>query len=153
MIDIKRDEMDTITDRHEKTLFAMAALYKSATDCVGALRKEHRHLSTLGSQLTREGAARNAESEAILNALNEIEEERKSLLNKIESPSWEIRHHFHILSYEHFRGNTQPHLLEIAQVLPSRLQIAAISHQTTIKNDILLKKFNIAQVLPSRLQI
>ena len=36
-------------------------------------------------------------------------------------------------------------MLEIAEVLPSRLQIASISHNSTIKNDALLQQFNIAQ--------
>merc|ERR1712228_893549 len=120
-------------------------LYLSATASVIHLRKQHRYLSSFAEQLSREGLIRNKLSDCILNTLHNIEEQRKNLLNKIESPSWEIKHHFHILSFEHFRGNQQPHLLEIAEVLPSRLQIAAISHSSTLKNDALLKQFNIAQ--------
>ena len=114
MIDFKRSELERISHRHDETLSSMMSLYRSATANVISLRTEHRSLSCLASQLSREGAVRNAESESILNALHEMEEERKKLLNKIESPSWEIKHHFHILSFEHFRGNQQPHLLEIA---------------------------------------
>merc|ERR1712228_58603 len=120
-------------------------LYLSATASVIHLRKQHRFLSSFAEQLSREGQIRNKLSDSILSTLHNIEEQRKNLLNKIESPSWEIKHHFHILSFEHFRGNQQPHLLEIAEVLPSRLQIAAISHSSTLKNDALLKQFNIAQ--------
>merc|ERR1712228_1088545 len=120
-------------------------LYLSATASVIHLRKQHRFLSSFAEQLSREGQIRNKLSDSILSTLHNIEEQRKNLLNKIESPSWEIKHHFHILSFEHFRGNQQPLLLEFAEVLPSRLQIAAISHSSTLKNDALLKQFNIAQ--------
>ena len=34
-----------------------------------------------------------------------------------------------------FRGNQEEHLLEIAEVLPSRFEIASISHWLTIKNN------------------
>ena len=44
-------------------------------------------------------------------------------MNVIESPSWEIKNHFHILSSQHLGGNQQPDLLQIAEVLQSRLQI------------------------------
>merc|ERR1712228_255289 len=145
MIELKRNELERISGRHDGTLDSIIDLYLSATASVIHLRKQHRFLSSFAEQLSREGQIRNKLSDSILSTLHNIEEQRKNLLNKIESPSWEIKHHFHILSFEHFRGNQQPHLLEIAEVLPSRLQIAAISHSSTLKNDALLKQFNIAQ--------
>merc|ERR1712129_652050 len=136
---------ERISGRHDATLDSIIDLYLSATASVIHLRKTHRFLSSFAEQLSREGLLRNKLSDSILSTLQNIEEQRKNLLNKIESPSWEIKHHFHILSFEHFRGNQQPHLLEIAEVLPSRLQIAGISHASTKRNDALLKQFNIAQ--------
>jgi len=145
MIELKRLELERISARHDCTLSSIISLYISAGNNIISLRKQHRTLSLFAEQLSREGQIRNKLSDSILNTLHNIEEQRKNLLNVIESPSWEIKHHFHILSFEHFRGNQQPHLLEIAEVLPSRLQIAAISHHSTTLNDTLLKQFNVAQ--------
>eukprot|EP01083_Nonionella_stella_P075102 203956_1 len=145
MIELKRNELERISVRHDHTLQCIIDLYISATDNVLLLRKQHGDLSSFAFELSREGQLRNTRSDLILSTLHNIDEQRKNLLNKIESPSWEIKHHFHILSFEHFRGNQQPHLLEIAQVLPSRLQIAAISHHSTLKNDQLLQQFNVAR--------
>ena len=145
MIELKRLELERISGRHDMTLSSIINLYISAGNNIISLRKQHRNLSLFAEQLSREGQIRNKLSDCILNTLHNIEEQRKNLLNVIESPSWEIKHHFHILSFEHFRGNQQPHLLEIAEVLPSRLQIASISHKSVLLNDKLLKEFNLKQ--------
>lgn len=145
MIDLKRAELERISHRHDETLSGIMSLYLSATAHIVRLRKEHRTLCLFAEQLAREGQLRNKVSDSILETLHNVEEQRKKLLNKIESPSWEIKHHFHILSFEHFRGNEQPHLLEIAEVLPSRLQIAAIAHDSALKNDALLRHLAVAQ--------
>jgi len=145
MIELKRNELERISGRHDHTLQAIISLFCSCKMNILFLRKQHRFLSSFAEQLSREGLVRNKWSDSILSTLHNVEEQRKKLLNKIESPSWEIKHHFHLLSFEHFRGNQQPHLLEIAEVLPARLQIAAISHFSHKKNEKLLSLFNIKQ--------
>ena len=108
MIELKRLELERISGRHDLTLASIISLYISAGNNIINLRKQHRNLSLFAEQLSREGQIRNKLSDCILNTLHNIEEQRKNLLNVIESPSWEIKHHFHILSFEHFRGNQQP---------------------------------------------
>lgn len=141
MREIKANELDRVSKRHEVVINKICDLYFNSHSNINQLRKELTQLSIYGDQFSRIGRKSKEYSENILNKLNDIEDNRSKLLSSTDSPQWEIKHHFHILSFEHFRGNTQPHLMEIAEVLPKRLEIAAIAHNSVRHNDLLLNKF------------
>ena len=111
MREIKANELDRVSKRHEVVINKICDLYFNSHSNINQLRKELTQLSIYGDQFSRIGRKSKEYSENILNKLNDIEDNRSKLLSSTDSPQWEIKHHFHILSFEHFRGNTQPHLI------------------------------------------
>ena len=105
----------------------LLALYEQTLHKVFVLRSNERLLSAQSGQLLK---ALQAE-EALLNALNatlrRIRHEHKKLLGRITSPRWEVRHHYHMTCMEHSLGHRQPHVMDVAEMLPGHLRLYAIA--------------------------
>ena len=76
MIELKRLELERISQRHDSTLLCIINLYESARSNIIFLRKQHRYLSSFAEQLSREGQIRNKLSDCTLNTLHNVEEQR-----------------------------------------------------------------------------
>ena len=105
----------------------LLTLYEQTLHKVFVLRSNERTLSAQSGQLLK---ALQAE-EALLNALNatlrRIRHEHKKLLGRITSPRWEVRHHYHMTCMEHSLGHRQPHVMDVAEMLPGHLRLYAIA--------------------------
>ena len=63
-----------------------------------------------------------------LNAtLKRVRHEHKKLLSRILAPRWEVRHHYHMTCMEHSLGHRQPHVMDVAEMLPGHLRLYAIA--------------------------
>lgn len=79
-------------------------------------------------------------------AIIRLEEERRQAFGSISQPHWEIPHHFHMIALEHFRGNKQKQLADIAELFPGHLRIAAMAKQTSLLPSRMLPKFKDTQL-------
>jgi hypothetical protein len=75
----------------------------------------------------RRGDARAA---TLIECVRRLEKERKTMLARIKAPSWEIPHHFHMTAVEHWMGNQQPQLFEVADLIKGHLRIATIARSS-----------------------
>ncbi|ETO09037.1 PHD zinc finger-containing protein [Reticulomyxa filosa] len=137
-VEMKRHEFEALSNKHEKVTADIVEIYFEAGGRMGELRKKQRALSSYAQQLARQGTVRNESLKQYVEVLRSIENERSTMLAQVENPTWEVTHHFHMLSFEHFRGNKQAHLLEIAEVLPGRLWISAMANDANRRHEELL---------------
>jgi len=123
----KRDDLEAITNEIKKAQGDLGELYTRALRRINDLKKHLRTLTAFAEDLARLGRARDKDAEKIMKTLRKIDDLRRKLLESISDPRWEVKHHFHIFALEHWKGNEQPNLLDIAEVLPGRLLLVSLA--------------------------
>eukprot|EP00808_Paulinella_micropora_P000157 g9786.t1 len=78
--------------------------------------------------LQHEEAQANKISETIRN----VRTVRKKLLARIQEPKWEVPHHYHMTCCEHILGHTQPHVMDVGEMIPGHLRLFASARRTTL---------------------
>jgi len=123
----RRSDLEQITGELKKAQTEITSLFHRALTRVNDLKKHSRTLTAFAEDLSTLGRQRDERTEALLTKLKGIDDYRRKTLDAIYDPRWEIKCHFHLFSLEHWRGNTQPSLLDIAEVLPGRLHLVAMA--------------------------
>lgn len=123
----KRSDLEQITGELKQAQTEITSLYHRALTRVNDLKKHSRTLTAFAEDLSQLGRQRDERAEALLVRLKAIDDYRRKTLDAIYDPRWEIKCHFHLFSLEHWRGNTQPSLLDIAEVLPGRLHLVSMA--------------------------
>jgi hypothetical protein len=112
----------------------IVSLYEQTLQKLRQLREDERRLSAQSGQLLK--ALQNDEAIVTIlnNSLKRIRTEHKNMLNRIAAPRWEVHHHYHMTCMEHSLGHRQPHVMDVAEMLPGHLRLYAISRcQALIK--------------------
>jgi len=68
----------------------------------------------------------------ISETIRKVRHVRKKLLARIVSPRWEIPHHYHMTCCEHILGHTQPHVMDVGEMLPGHLRLFSHARRTTL---------------------
>lgn len=123
----RRQDLEQITGELKKAQTEITSLFHRALNRLNELKKHLRTLTAFAEDLSRLGRQRDESAETALKRLKVIDEYRRRTLDSIIDPRWEIKCHFHLFSLEHWRGNTQPSLLDIAEVLPGRLHLVCMA--------------------------
>jgi len=141
----KRSDLEQITGELKKAQTEITSLFHRALTRVNDLKKHARTLTAFAEDLSTLGRLRDERAETLLVKLKGIDDYRRKTLDAIYDPRWEIKCHFHLFSLEHWRGNTQPSLLDIAEVLPGRLHLVSMAkclHLSQEQNHIRFKTLN-----------
>lgn len=114
----KLEKAHKLIESLENVLSILTASERSRAESVDevsrGLRRATRRQSALQSVVTR------------------VEEERRLAFQTIRQPHWQVKHDFHMIALEHFRGNRQEQLLQIAELFPGHLMVAAMAKQTSL---------------------
>jgi len=105
-------------------------LYEKANSRIGVLRKYQRQLSSFAEDLSRLGRLKTTQADEILSSLTLFDNQRKQLMDEMVDPQWTRPHCFYMFAIEHFRGNKQAHLLELAEAMPGNLAITAVANRS-----------------------
>jgi len=127
-------------------------LYEKANSRIGVLRKHQRTLSSFAEDLSRLGQLKARRADKLLKSLTLFDNQRKQLMNDMIDPQWARPHCFYMFAIEHFRGNQQPHLLELAEAMPGNLAIAAVANQAVQQHKETLQKYDELKTTRSLLQ-
>eukprot|EP00478_Filoreta_tenera_P008154 GABV01010239.1.p1 GENE.GABV01010239.1~~GABV01010239.1.p1 ORF type:complete len:119 (+),score=19.24 GABV01010239.1:161-517(+) len=103
-------------------------------DSTSRLRRRDRTLAAYAEELAATGRQKEIRANALLTSLRRVEDQRTAMLRAIRNPEWEVPHHFHMTSLEHFRGNTQAHLMDIAIALSGKLHVCAVARSARLAN-------------------
>lgn len=123
----KKRDLENVTGELKLAQSQIAELFENALTRINMLKKHLRTLTNFAEDLSRLGRQRDESAELLHTTIREIDDSRRGVLEKINDPRWEVKHHFHIFSLEHWRGNLQPNLIDIAEVLPGRLLLVAFA--------------------------
>jgi len=126
--DNQRRELDSAQTQIQHAQQTIDSLFSRSNERMIVLRKRLRLLSGYAADLSRFGRFKDSDGNTVLADLRRIDDERKTMLQRIVTPQWEKPHHFHMFAVEHFRGNKQPNLLDLAEVIPGRLAIVAVAN-------------------------
>lgn len=102
-------------------------LAESTIDRLRQLQQQERQYSAQAGQTLRALQGEESVINALSHALKDTKNQRRELLGKMSAPRWEVRHHYHMTVFEHSLGHKQPHVMDVAEMLPGHLRIFAIS--------------------------
>ena len=105
----------------------LLSLYETTLHKLFLLRSTERLLSSQSGQLLKALQAEEALLTTLNATLKRIRHEHKKLLGRITAPRWEVRHHYHMTCMEHSLGHRQPHVMDVAEMLPGHLRLYAIA--------------------------
>lgn len=121
------------TQLHESTAAAIHILNKltelstAVIDRLQLLLISEKQLSTQAGHLLRQVQVDEQLMNKLNTALRDTKLQRKQLLSDMTAPRWEVKHHYHMTVFEHSLGHKQPHVLDVAEMLPGHLRLYAIS--------------------------
>jgi len=125
-----RTNLKAIQQQIEQSRVKVLELYAKANSRIGVLRKYQRQLSSFAEDLSRLGRLKTTQADEILAALTLFDSQRKQLMDEMIEPQWTRPHCFYMFAIEHFRGNKQAHLLELAEAMPGNLAITAVANRS-----------------------
>ena len=105
----------------------LLSLYETTLHKLFLLRSTERLLSSQSGQLLKALQAEESLLTTLNATLKRIRHEHKKLLGRITAPRWEVRHHYHMTCMEHSLGHRQPHVMDVAEMLPGHLRLYAIA--------------------------
>ena len=105
----------------------LLTLYEQTLHKLFLLRSTERLLSSQSGQLLKALQAEESLLLTLNGTLKRVRHEHKKLLSRILAPRWEVRHHYHMTCMEHSLGHRQPHVMDVAEMLPGHLRLYAIA--------------------------
>ena len=105
----------------------LLSLYETTLHKLFLLRSTERLLSSQSGQLLKALQAEESLLTTLNSTLKRIRHQHKKLLGRITAPRWEVRHHYHMTCIEHSLGHRQPHVMDVAEMLPGHLRLYAIA--------------------------
>lgn len=141
----RRAALENITGTFDGVMNKVEVLFARASRRSNQMKRQASTLAVMAEELSRNGREKEKLANDLLHTLKDFEDTRTKILRSIQNPQWEIPHHFHMTALEHFRGNTQPHLIEIAVALPGQLRVCAMAKQTRQANARIFSKFQEAK--------
>lgn len=130
MEDMARTTLEARQQEIAQSRLKILELYDQAKVRIGILRKHLRKLSSFAEDLSRLGRMKTLESDDLLTGLTLFEHQRKYLMEAMTDPEWARPHCFYMFAIEHFRGNKQAHLTELAEAIPGNLAITAVANHS-----------------------
>jgi len=128
--DMARTTLEARQQEIAQARLKVLELYDQANVRIGVLRKHLRKLSSFAEDLSRLGRMKTSEAGDHLARLTLFEKQRKHLMNQMRDPEWARPHCFYMFAIEHFRGNKQAHLTELAEAIPGNLAITAVANHS-----------------------
>jgi len=128
--DIARTTLEARQQEIAQSRLKILELYDQTNVRIGILRKHLRKLSSFAEDLSRLGRMKTSESDDLLKGLTLFEQQRKHLMEAMTNPEWARPHCFYMFAIEHFRGNKQAHLTELAEAIPGNLAITAVANHS-----------------------
>jgi len=125
--EMQRIELRAIQARINQSRTKVLDLHRKANHRITVLRKLQRSLSSFAEDLSRLGRMKNDEADEVLSQLTQFDEQRKGAVARMVDPQWTKPHCFYMFAIEHFRGNKQNHLIELAEAMPGGLAITALA--------------------------
>eukprot|EP00475_Leptophrys_vorax_P024241 TRINITY_DN3341_c0_g1_i1.p1 TRINITY_DN3341_c0_g1~~TRINITY_DN3341_c0_g1_i1.p1 ORF type:complete len:428 (+),score=106.73 TRINITY_DN3341_c0_g1_i1:72-1355(+) len=127
-----KTKMVTVNGEYDVYIQRISKVLTAFVNEVRKVRTEYRSLKAALEKIQRTAKKRAHREEALKIAVLRLEEERRQAFGTVSVPHWEVPHHFHMIALEHFRGNKQKQLTEIAELFPGHLRIAAMAKQTSL---------------------
>jgi len=125
-----KTNLRAIQQQIEQSRVKVLELYEKANSRIGVLRKYQRKLSSFAEDLSRLGRLKTTQADEILTTLTLFDSQHKQLMDEMVDPQWTRPHCFYMFAIEHFRGNKQAHLLELAEAMPGNLAITAVANRS-----------------------
>uniref|UniRef100_A0A6U2YV99 Uncharacterized protein n=2 Tax=Lotharella globosa TaxID=91324 RepID=A0A6U2YV99_9EUKA len=126
-----REELKKATEAQENKLKELKVIITKYTQLHSQLRRQERTLQIQANQHMKSMRAMEAQIKAIHDYLTRCKEMHGKMLGSITAPSWAISHHYHMTAIEHTMGHTQPHILEVGDMIRGHLHIYAMANCTT----------------------
>lgn len=112
----------------------LLSIYEQTLHKLLLLRSTERTLSSQSGQLLKALQSEESMVNMLNTTLKRIRHEHKKLLGRISAPRWEVKSHYHMTSIEHSLGHHQPHVMDVAEMLPGHLRLYALArHHALIK--------------------
>ena len=105
----------------------LLTIYEQTLHKLFLLRSTERLLSSQSGQLLKALQAEESLLLTLNGTLKRVRHEHKKLLSRILAPRWEVKHHYHMTCMEHSLGHRQPHVMDVAEMLPGHLRLYAIA--------------------------
>jgi len=118
-------------EKRDGVLEELKQMIEKYTQLHTQLRRQERTLSIQANQHMKGIRAMETQLKAIHDYLTRCKDMHAKMLSSITQPSWAISHHYHMTSIEHTMGHTQPHILEVGDMIRGHLHIYAMSNCTT----------------------
>mmetsp|Transcript_11062 Transcript_11062/g.27178 ORF Transcript_11062/g.27178 Transcript_11062/m.27178 type:complete len:316 (-) Transcript_11062:176-1123(-) len=126
-----RAKLKSTSEAREATVGKMKEMIEKYTHLHTQLRRQERTLSIQANQHMKSMRAMEAQIKAIHDYLTRCKEMHARMLASITAPSWAVSHHYHMTSIEHTMGHSQPHILEVGDMIRGHLHIYAMANCTT----------------------
>eukprot|EP00494_Astrolonche_serrata_P025536 UN25797 len=139
----KRKDLEEINSKLKHAQTQISGLFKRTVSRIIGLKKHLRTLTAFAEDLALLGRKRDETTDTLMRTVKRCDDTRVKLLNGIEEPRWEVKHHFHIFSLEHWRGNPQPNILEVAEALPGRLLLVSLAKVNVLSTEDCWLRFRI----------
>ncbi|GAB5359586.1 hypothetical protein AAMO2058_000556200 [Amorphochlora amoebiformis] len=126
-----KKELKSTVDARETLLKDLKGVIEKYTHLHTQLRRQERTLSIQANQHMKQMRAMETQIKAIHDYLTRSKEMHGKMLGAITQPSWAVAHHYHMTSIEHTMGHTQPHILEVGDMIRGHHHIYAMANCTT----------------------
>eukprot|EP00471_Norrisiella_sphaerica_P005165 CAMPEP_0184490104 /NCGR_PEP_ID=MMETSP0113_2-20130426/17173_1 /TAXON_ID=91329 /ORGANISM="Norrisiella sphaerica, Strain BC52" /LENGTH=404 /DNA_ID=CAMNT_0026873861 /DNA_START=129 /DNA_END=1343 /DNA_ORIENTATION=+ len=125
------EKLKSTIEGREGALKELKQMIDRYTQLHTQLRRQERTLQIQANQHMKSMRAMEAQIKSIHDYLTRCKEMHAKMLTSITQPSWAISHHYHMTSIEHTMGHTQPHILEVGDMIRGHLHIYAMANCTT----------------------
>mmetsp|Transcript_13879 Transcript_13879/g.19268 ORF Transcript_13879/g.19268 Transcript_13879/m.19268 type:complete len:410 (+) Transcript_13879:130-1359(+) len=123
--------LEETKQKRDGVLKELKQMIEKYTQLHTRLRRQERTLSIKANQHMKGMRAMETQIKAIHDYLTRCKDMHAKMLSSITQPSWAISHHYHMTSIEHTMGHTQPHILEVGDMIRGHLHIYAMANCTT----------------------
>lgn len=121
----KRQALERINSQRESIIGKAASLLNKLSTKAELVRRQIRMLEEQQLVCTKRMKRYSSRIESCLHATKKIAEQRKIFVQRMRDPGWETPHHFHLTALDHYSGNPQPSLMDIATMIKGHLRICA----------------------------
>ena len=117
---------------HAELSERMMDVYTQQGEKLVVLRLMEKTLSSQAGSLLKRLQSEEQSTSSLSSIIKRYKSEHKKLLAKIANPKWEIAHHYHMTVLEHHLGHRQPHVLDVAELLPGHLRIYSLARVSSL---------------------